>query len=813
MDKNKQSLVRMAEEEKKLAMDDNTTWEERGKHFLKSSQLYKEAGKCREYYHMLGWFHFMNVSVDIKQNRAMHLRDTLKALRKSGRKNEYLSIKGLYLETLAEKERDLKKKANLYKKASIEYSKVRRGTPENEIEEGDLYAQSQKDMHISMTKHYEILLKLLAKNRNKNRESIIELFRKCADEYKLVGDQNRSNIMMGMHFSEVAATMPPVIDRLIALKKAEQLFSNTDQEDLKHKSRAFYLRESAFFQADFNKSLEVLNEAVQELEKTSDKFLIDDCYGLIEEFKARMVKDPKEKSLYFAKASHFYKKDSLTERAEFCEAFSKLALIDANSSVDEVIDLYLQASKALMAKRTKQLFHKIRGNLLLMKAIKYGLVRENSRRFVEYQIKASEEFHKGGFYVEGDYYVALAFLAMSHHLQYPQNAEALHLSIMNFFKVGSIELYDLACYQFFTLLSGNVQDLNKQEENKKQALMHLKAYINSQEQKLSSKAKTEILNFDPNMVNLLYKAEYYKLLGDLERGEPNRESIDIQAIKLFDEVISKGGEEQKKVAYRGKGWLLRDRKKYDESYAAFKQASQNYPDSTSLKNEFELSERLLVQEYQISRREFEQERKLRIQYQNQLITQNIAIKNESQTTTFYENIDFETTLLTRLMDIGNRLEEFRKTYRDFGEEKLRDTMLFALQNDPRIGELATRETLLGEGKTDIHILNPKNNNEKGICECLIWHGGSYYREKKEQLFGNLTERQKYAFLITFFKDKEFLEAIKSAHKCIGSSPDYQIDSLCKIELDGGNPAKFFSSSHTSKWGTIIKTYHLFFDLS
>ena len=220
----------MAEEEKRLAMDDNTTWEERGKHFLKSSQLYKEAGKYREYCHMLGWFHFMTFSVDVKQDREIHLMDALKALRNSGHKNEYLSIKGVYLDTLAEKQKDLKKKANLYKKASIEYSKVKRGTPEDEIEEGDLYTQSQKDMHISMAKHYEIVLKILANKRSKNRELIIDLFRKCADEYKLVGDQNRSNIMMGIHFSEVAATMPPVIDRLIALKKAEQFCSKTDKE-------------------------------------------------------------------------------------------------------------------------------------------------------------------------------------------------------------------------------------------------------------------------------------------------------------------------------------------------------------------------------------------------------------------------------------------------------------------------------------------------------------------------------------------------------------------------------------------------------
>ena len=104
---------------------------------------------------------------------------------------------------------------------------------------------------------------------------------------------------------------------------------------------------------------------------------------------------------------------------------------------------------------------------------------------------------------------------------------------------------------------------------------------------------------------------------------------------------------------------------------------------------------------------------------------------------------------------GRQFEKTPKTYKDFGEEDLRNVILVGL--NMLFEGKATGETFSHKGKTDIYL-----NIDKGnilIGECKIWGGQALYNKTIDQLLGYLTWRHNFGVMIIFVKQKNFSKVL------------------------------------------------------
>lgn len=97
---------------------------------------------------------------------------------------------------------------------------------------------------------------------------------------------------------------------------------------------------------------------------------------------------------------------------------------------------------------------------------------------------------------------------------------------------------------------------------------------------------------------------------------------------------------------------------------------------------------------------------------------------------------------------GATYEATPATYKDLGEESLRDILLAHL-NGHFQGD-ATGETFRKEGKTDIRI--EYENRAAFVAECKLWHGDKKVLETIDQLLGYLTWRDSKTCIIIFNKE-------------------------------------------------------------
>lgn len=152
---------------------------------------------------------------------------------------------------------------------------------------------------------------------------------------------------------------------------------------------------------------------------------------------------------------------------------------------------------------------------------------------------------------------------------------------------------------------------------------------------------------------------------------------------------------------------------------------------------------------------------------------------------------------------GRQFEKTPKTYKDFGEEGLRDVILVSL-NSLFEGK-ATGETFSNKGKTDIYL-----NIDKGnilICECKIWGGQSLYSKTIDQLLGYLTWRQNFGVMITFVKQKNLSKILDEIEGIVSSHPSY-INGFKKIT------DTHFVSNHKIISDDLksVEIHHLFYNL-
>ncbi|MDX8054365.1 hypothetical protein SK571_33770 [Lentzea sp. BCCO 10_0798] len=120
--------------------------------------------------------------------------------------------------------------------------------------------------------------------------------------------------------------------------------------------------------------------------------------------------------------------------------------------------------------------------------------------------------------------------------------------------------------------------------------------------------------------------------------------------------------------------------------------------------------------------------------------------------------DIANSLVKLITSFGVALERLPATADKLvgeSEEAIRDVLLFLLNANYR--GLATGETFLGKGKTD--ILLRWQDRDAFVAECKIWHGETRFVEAIDQLLGYTVWRDTRIALILFVRDRKDVSAI------------------------------------------------------
>lgn len=167
-----------------------------------------------------------------------------------------------------------------------------------------------------------------------------------------------------------------------------------------------------------------------------------------------------------------------------------------------------------------------------------------------------------------------------------------------------------------------------------------------------------------------------------------------------------------------------------------------------------------------------------------------------------------TQVATILKYIRNSCVSFEKTPSVFSklhEEDLRDIIIGNL-NAIFEGN-ATSETFSKRGKTDIYLRLTKGDIL--IMECKYWNGTDTYIGGLDQLFGYLTWRNNYAVLMTFSRNKGFMEVLQKAKEAAIRHNAFINNSLIESSLGYFITTHRFPNDSEKK----VEIHHLVFDLS
>lgn len=126
------------------------------------------------------------------------------------------------------------------------------------------------------------------------------------------------------------------------------------------------------------------------------------------------------------------------------------------------------------------------------------------------------------------------------------------------------------------------------------------------------------------------------------------------------------------------------------------------------------------------------------------------------------------------------MERSPSTYKNMGEEEIRDTLLAQLNGHYK-GK-ATAEAFNKSGKTDILV----RDNDKNIFigECKIWGGGDLFLKTIDQLLGYTAWRDTKTSLIIFNRNKDLSAVLAQIPDLVHQHPNFVRD------LEGGDETDF-----------------------
>jgi hypothetical protein len=150
---------------------------------------------------------------------------------------------------------------------------------------------------------------------------------------------------------------------------------------------------------------------------------------------------------------------------------------------------------------------------------------------------------------------------------------------------------------------------------------------------------------------------------------------------------------------------------------------------------------------------------------------------------------------------ASMLERSPHTFRNMGEEQLRDQFLVPL-NSHYEGQ-ATGETFNFNGKTDILIRAQEKNIF--VAECKIWRGQKYLSDAIDQLLGYSTWRDTKTALIIFNRNKELTNVLNKIPDTIKSHPNFKRE----LQIAGETSFRYVFSHRDDSSRELILTVLVF----
>lgn len=126
------------------------------------------------------------------------------------------------------------------------------------------------------------------------------------------------------------------------------------------------------------------------------------------------------------------------------------------------------------------------------------------------------------------------------------------------------------------------------------------------------------------------------------------------------------------------------------------------------------------------------------------------------------------SILTYIEGVGKMYERLPSSYKDRGEEALRDQMVVTLE--VAVNGTVTGETFNKRGKTD--ILVREGGNTCFIGECKFWTGPAGFSSTIDQLLSYLSWRDNNTAVIVFVRNKEFTSVLQKADVASRSPPRF-----------------------------------------
>lgn len=130
-------------------------------------------------------------------------------------------------------------------------------------------------------------------------------------------------------------------------------------------------------------------------------------------------------------------------------------------------------------------------------------------------------------------------------------------------------------------------------------------------------------------------------------------------------------------------------------------------------------------------------------------------------------------ILSMIRHAGATMEQQVETYKNLGEEKLRNVLLTSLNTT--LKGAATGETFRHEGKTDVRIED--ENRAAFVAECKMWMGESLVEKAFDQLGRYLTWRDDKVALIYFVRRKGFVAVLKKMEQTLRQISGVNVDKM------------------------------------
>lgn len=126
-------------------------------------------------------------------------------------------------------------------------------------------------------------------------------------------------------------------------------------------------------------------------------------------------------------------------------------------------------------------------------------------------------------------------------------------------------------------------------------------------------------------------------------------------------------------------------------------------------------------------------------------------------------------ILKVINDVGKNFERMPSTFKEKGEEDLRDHIILVLDPNFELGGV-TGETFNKSGKTD--ILLRYESSVVFVAECKFWSGDKGYLKTIDQLLNYLTWRDTKTSVIIFVKEKDFSSILGKVHAVTEKHKNY-----------------------------------------